>query len=394
LYRASLPMSCEEAMREQRGPRGQRARKRPGRLRRGKVTRLLEDILREPAALRRCLRGLTGTSQDAISQAAALLRDASRVLVVGIGSSWNAGTSVNHALARAGVAACLYDASELQHFGPFPKGAAVLMLSRSGRSVEIVRLVDRIRESQSAIVAVTNTPDSPLAIAADATVFLDSGFDHLVSVVMYSGLVLGGGLIAASVAAFPGSMSLELASALERVENNISTWRQCIEESNWLDSKAPTCFLARGPSLATAHEARLLWEEAAKMPASSLTTGGFRHGSQEMVWPGTRIALWIDPVSQRKEDLQLAADLRRAGAHVFAVGQDLPEDAADLVINLPAIPAGWQSLVDIIPAQLAAERLARLRGQDCDAFRFCPYIIEEEGGLGAPSGDNGRAVRT
>jgi hypothetical protein len=168
---------------------------------------------------------------------------------------------------------------------PFPKGAAVLILSRSGRTVEVVRLVDRIRESQSAIIAVTNTPNSPLAIAADATVHLDSGFDHLVSVVMYSGLVLGGGLIAASIeAGLPDGLPLELASALDS-EKYIGNWRERIEQSNWLDTQASTYFLARGPSLATAHEARLAWEEAAKMPASSLT-----HGRIPARLPGNGVA--------------------------------------------------------------------------------------------------------
>ena len=44
----------------------------------------------------------------------------------------------------------------------------------------------------------------------------------------------------------------------------------------------------------------------------------------------------------------------------------LPADSANLVLCLPTVPAPWQFLIDIIPAQLAAEQLARLRGADCD----------------------------
>ena len=79
--------------------------------------------------------------------------------------------------------------------------------------------------------------------------------------------------------------------------------------------------------------------------------------------------------------MTLVEDLRGHGAKVLLIGQELEADAADLVMNIPTIPAAWQFLIDIIPAQLAAERLARLRGADCDSFRICPYIIEEEGGL-------------
>jgi len=38
-------------------------------------------------------------------------------------------------------------------------------------------------------------------------------------------------------------------------------------------------------------------------------------------------------------------------------------------------------LIDIIPAQLAAEKLARLSGADSDTFRYCSFIVEDEFGL-------------
>jgi hypothetical protein len=38
-------------------------------------------------------------------------------------------------------------------------------------------------------------------------------------------------------------------------------------------------------------------------------------------------------------------------------------------------------LIDVIQAQLAAERLARMSGVDCVSFRFCSYIVEDEWGL-------------
>jgi fructoselysine-6-P-deglycase FrlB-like protein len=154
-----------------------------------------------------------------------------------------------------------------------------------------------------------------------------------------------------------------------------------IHDSKWAMAETPVYFLARGASVASCHEARLLWEEAAKGPATALTTGSFRHGSQEMIRLGVSIGLWLQSFVMREEDLQLAADLRQAGASVLLVGSDLAPVTADLLLDLPATPPGWQFLTDIIPLQLAAEFVARHGGEDCDAFRFCPYVIEEEGGL-------------
>jgi hypothetical protein len=41
-------------------------------------------------------------------------------------------------------------------------------------------------------------------------------------------------------------------------------------------------------------------------------------------------------------------------------------------------------VLDIVPIQMAAECLARFGNQNCDEFRLCAYIVEDEGGLIGP----------
>ena len=60
------------------------------------------------------------------------------------------------------------------------------------------------------------------------------------------------------------------------------------------------------------------------------------------------------------------------------VGYGIIDDCSDLVFELPQFPVHWQFLADIIPAQLAAERLSQLAGVDCDSFRFASYIVEDD----------------
>jgi hypothetical protein len=63
------------------------------------------------------------------------------------------------------------------------------------------------------------------------------------------------------------------------------------------------------------------------------------------------------------------------------IGQQLPADAAELIFQLPATRADWQFLIDIVPVQLAAERLAVISGVDCDSFRLASYIVQDDAGL-------------
>ncbi len=77
----------------------------------------------------------------------------------------------------------------------------------------------------------------------------------------------------------------------------------------------------------------------------------------------------------------MANDLGELGASVMLIGEKLPQNAADLVCELPISPTHWQSVIDVLPIQLAAESLSRLSGVDCDSFRICSYVVEDEHGL-------------
>ena len=67
----------------------------------------------------------------------------------------------------AGRPVHLVDASELLHGTRLPPKSAIVALSRSGKSVEIVELLDKAAEADARVIGVTNTLDSPLAKRAD-----------------------------------------------------------------------------------------------------------------------------------------------------------------------------------------------------------------------------------
>lgn len=349
-------------------------------------TRLFKDILKQAAQLKASLSFTLNAGAPALERAAEILRRPAPVVISGIGASWHAGMAIQAVLLGCGIPSLLIDASELLHFGELPIGATVLLLSRSGKSTEIVQLVDICRVRGAKLIAITNQVDSPLALGCDVVLNTSTDFDHAVSITTYSSIGLTGALLACKAAGQPLHLvERELGRVLDELASAIYDWRARIESSGWLaDGNGTTYFLARGASLASSHEARLLWEEAAKAPATALSAGGFRHGPQEMVRAGMRIGLWIDAESMRTQDLALAQDLKKIDVRVLLIGQRLEETAADCVLSLPAIPARWQFLIDIIPIQVAANSFANIRGEDPDSFRFCSYIVEAEGGLCDP----------
>jgi glutamine---fructose-6-phosphate transaminase (isomerizing) len=349
------------------------------------MTKLLNDILKQPQELIRALRSLLEKDRSSLDRATFILDQAKSVYLTGIGASWHAAIAAGSFFHAEGRPVSMIEASELLRFSRLAPGSAVVVVSRSGRSVEIVNLLGKARSAGAKIVAITNTPDSPLAMECDASICVDISFDHAVSVKMYTALAMAAGLLASTtVGKMDSSLGLSLEESLLSAEKSFDLWREKIEASDWISSSPAVYFLARGASLASCHAARLLWEEAAKSPATAMSTGGFRHGPQETVSPDLRFCLWLDQHSLRAEDLNVAQDLRRLGAAVMLIGEglsDRPEVAGEIAFSLPTSPRGWQFLIDVMPAQLAAERLSRLRGVDCDSLQFCPYIVEKEGGI-------------
>jgi glucosamine--fructose-6-phosphate aminotransferase (isomerizing) len=344
-------------------------------------THFLLDILRQPDEMSRAIDYLTGPGHNSLRQAGTLLRSSPHVFVTGIGASWNAALSVGSLFQQAGYPIQLQDAAELLHFASIPRGAVIVAISRTGRSIEIIQLLAKAEASGGMVIGITNSEDSPLARGSALAITIPTKLDHAISVNTYSTLVIAASALASSVTADFSAVAPSLASVIREAGHRLKAWQNQVNESSWLKLGAPYYFLARGASLGTCHEARLLWEEGVKMPASAMSTSSFRHGPQEIVRQGMRFCLWIDQSKMRDQDLSVASDLRELGASVMLVGENLPEGAADLVCQLPKAPSNWQFVIDVVPAQLAAERLSRMAGVDCDSFRVCSYIVEDENGL-------------
>lgn len=346
------------------------------------MTNFFHDIERQPEALRRIAAAAAGRDNEVYQRAARMLQRHATIYVVGMGASWHAGMAVASYLHARGRVALLFDAAELLNHGEVAEGSCVLLLSRSGKSKELVDLAEKLRERQIPIVSVTNDGESPMARASDLVIELRAPFDTNVSVTMYSGIALAGCLLAAEVcgeAMEPVCAMLD--RALEEAAQRIPEWARRLDEGDWLEVDVPYYFLGRGAGMASCTEARLLWEEAAKSTATALTTAGFRHGPQEMAREGLRVAIWLDKDHKEQEDLLLATDLSALGAKVLLIGQRANEAMRDGLLAVPEMDSEWQFVVDIIPIQIAAERLAVRAGRDCDSFRLCSYVVTDEGGL-------------
>src|SRR6266853_2195588 len=165
------------------------------------MTYFLRDILRQPEELQRTLEHLSGAGRGTLDAAIAAVGSARHVYLSGIGSSWHAGLNVAALFQVGGRPLYLVDAAEVVQFAAIPAGAVLIVISRSGRSVEIVQLLAKARESGATVIGITNAADGALAREAQIVIVVPVALDHAISVNTYTTLALAAGILAGSVVA-------------------------------------------------------------------------------------------------------------------------------------------------------------------------------------------------
>ena len=128
------------------------------------------------------LRTMSGSLDDSFASAVAMLKavldDHGKVVVVGIGKSGNIGHKIAATLNSTGSTAVVLNSQNALHgdLGMVSDKDAVIALSYSGETAELLDLLPHIKRFDVKLIAMTGKPDSTLARYADTT--LDTSVDR------------------------------------------------------------------------------------------------------------------------------------------------------------------------------------------------------------------------
>ena len=152
---------------------------RPTSVERANGSLLLREIREQPRALERLLE-----NTDAFEEAAARAARQPLVRMVGHGSSDNAASYGVYAFGLLPAWTALRDSISLSvYYGAEVdlRSSAVIALSQSGRTPDVVEYVARARRRGAFTIALTNDVASPLAEAAEAVVPLGAGEERAIA---------------------------------------------------------------------------------------------------------------------------------------------------------------------------------------------------------------------
>ena len=334
------------------------------------LTAVMNDFLREirdqPAALRRLRDFYAGAGAELLRELPRLRerKATSQVLISGMGSSLFAAYPALRLLSERGISASLMETSELLHYHAegTPPSALVMLVSQSGETIEMERLLQRL-PGRDRIIAVTNVAGSTLGRAGAVTLPIHGGpqltevsartyHNTVAALLLAADALTGGGEVLGRLAPAADAMATFLAGADglgDRMDEFVGT-------------PSSTSILARGPSLATAYQGAFNLKEVARFFAEPMSAAQYRHGPIEVAEPG-HLAMVMAPLGATFTLLRkLTEELLGFGTRVVFVTdtqESLRHDGDGLLaVRHPHLDESLAPLINLLPLQMFANARA------------------------------------
>jgi glucosamine--fructose-6-phosphate aminotransferase (isomerizing) len=236
-------------------------------------------------------------------------------------------------------------------------GWLVVGVSQSGKTPEIVDVVERLRATGGRAIAITNTEDSPLADAAETVIGLGAGEEKAVPATKtFTAQMAAFAVLAAALGDVPwaeGDLAL-VPDAVATVLAEADGVAALADRWAGIDQLVVT---ARGWMFSAALETALKVRETALVSAQGFSVADFLHGPIAAVDPGAAVL-------GLRADGPAAADVDEAVAALTERGADI-----QLMPAISGLPEALAPIAASVRGQQLALELALRKGLDPDAPR-------------------------
>jgi len=263
------------------------------------------------------------------------LRALRRIVILACGTAYHAGVVGRYVIeewARVPVEPDI--ASEWIYRNPvIDENTLVIGISQSGETRDTIEAMKLAREKGARTVAITNMMGSQITREVDSVLYTRCGLEVGV----------------AASKTFTAQVSL--------------------------------LYLGRHIGLPVALEGALKLKEISYIPTEAYSAGEMKHGPIALLDDDTPVVVVATDIHVYDKLVSNIQEVRARGAHVIAIATDGNEDIqhhADDVIYVPKTPKFLQAVLAIIPLQLLAYRIARIRGLNVDQPRNLAKTVTVE----------------
>ncbi|NWK55376.1 glutamine--fructose-6-phosphate transaminase (isomerizing) [Verrucomicrobiaceae bacterium N1E253] len=348
---------------------------------------MLKEVFEQPEAIRNTIRGRIDTTRgtailSGLNLSPRELVDIRRLLVVGCGTSMNAGLIGEYAVEDfAGIPAEVEQAAEFRYRNPIVGSRdMVLAISQSGETADTLAAVREAVDKGSLVAALVNVVGSTIARETGRGIYLHAGpeisvastkaFTSQVSVLLMVALKLArahrlsrenGIQIARAIEAIPSLVEAVLA-------NNDEIAKVAAEYAHYDNA----FYIGRGYMYPVALEGALKLKEISYIHAEGYHSAELKHGPIALLEESMPVIALLNNGPGQDKSLGNVAECKARSAPVLGVitkGNEEARKACDHVIEIPECPHYTAVIPAAVALQLFAYHVARIRGCAIDQPR-------------------------
>ncbi|MCW3052558.1 MAG: glutamine--fructose-6-phosphate transaminase [Chthonomonadales bacterium] len=361
---------------------------------------MLKEIHEEPRTIRDTLRGRLGANDTVtlpnIPFTSADWQKFRRLSIVGCGTAYHAGVvgkRLFEQILRRPVEVTV--ASEFRYGDPLVgEDTLVILISQSGETADTLAAMREAKCKGATTLAIVNVVGSSLARDADAALLTQAGPEiGVASTKAYLAQLTALSLLCLFLAQLqedapepvPGGNRerrertkpclASFAAALRELPTLIE---ECLRREPQIAALAESLaghssffYLGRGYDFAAALEAALKLKEISYLHAEAYPAGEMKHGPLALVEPGVAVIGFCTQAATNEKMVSNLKEIKAREGTVISVirdGDPTP-DGSDAIISVPPTLDALMPIVAMVPMQLLAYHVARVRGCEIDQPR-------------------------
>lgn len=346
---------------------------------------MLKEIHEQPAVLARTLADRVGEGDAnlGLGWSDEEFAGVERVQILGCGTALHAGLVARSLIeGLAGVPTDWDYASEFRYREPrLTQGTLALAISQSGETADTLAALRLAKTLGCRTAAICNVQGSSLVREAESILLTDAGPEiGVASTKAFTAQVAAAFLVAVRLGRARGFLAqAEAAQHLEDLRGVRGIMETLLESGSVAAIAASAhsnqdakgfLFLGRGLNHPVALEGALKLKEISYVHAEGYPAGEMKHGPIALIEPGMSV-LVINSVGTVSEKVRANLEQVKArGGRAIVVGSDEQSLAlGEESIRIPATSEWVSPLLNVVPLQLFAYEVARLKGCDIDKPR-------------------------
>jgi glucosamine--fructose-6-phosphate aminotransferase (isomerizing) len=315
-----------------------------------------------------------------------------RMVILATGTAYHAGVVGRYVIEEWARLPCEPDiASEWRYRNPvLTKDTLVVGISQSGETRDTLDAIRLAREQGARTLAITNMMGTQITQEVEQVLYTRAGLEMSVAATktftaQVTLLYLLGLKLAEVRRTLPDEEIARLLAEVDALPGKIATYLDGdhpIEEIAQRHHRKPFfLYLGRHIGLPVCLEGALKLKEISYIPTEAYSAGEMKHGPIALLDPETPVVCIATESHVYDKVVSNIQEVRARGAEVIAIATDGNEDIqhhADDVVYVPRTHPFLQAALAVIPLQLLAYRIARLRGMNVDQPRNLAKTVTVE----------------